>query len=107
MITRKALQQILDAAQKAEDDGPCWCTDEDCELGHEDPALYPSHVVSFVTSDGRLDKASNEQYLCWSWGVDGAFEDVTEYPQNWPDFAERMVVVERATGQWYPATAYL
>lgn len=104
MITAKALKQVLDAAQKSADEGPCFCDDEDCEYDHDDPSQAPTHAITFVTADGRLDKAENKKCLSRrGWGIDGPLEFVLDHPQCFPEDAPRMVVIERATGQWWPA----
>ncbi len=107
MITKKALQQALAGAQEAEEEGPCFCVDEECEFGHEEGAVPATHVITYVTSDGRLDTAENKEVLGPRWGYDADLDGVLDFPQNWPEDAPRMVVIERETGQWYPATAYL
>ena len=107
MITSKALQQILVGAQQSEDDGPCYCQAEDCEGDHEEPEMYPSHCVAFVTADGSLDKAANRHCLGKPWGIDGPLEYVLDHPQNFPDDADRMVVVDRETHEWRPVSDYL
>ncbi len=110
MITDRALQQVLAAAKKAVDEGPCYCLDEGCEfeeLGHEDPEQYPTHCVTFVRPDGSLDEAENKHCLGPKWGIDGPLEFVTDHPTTYPDDAPRMVIIERATGAWACADAYL
>ncbi len=107
MITDKALRQVLDAAQKAEDEGPCFCDDEDCDDGHEYGAEPATHVSTFVTPNGQLDKKLNRTYLGPDWGYDGDLETVTD-PALWPsEHVSNVVVVDRATGAWRPVTDYL
>lgn len=107
MISDKALQQVLDGAQKEADQGPCFCVDPVCEDDHEDPDQYPSHAITFVKPDGQLDKADNKTYLGKPWGVDGPYNFVIDHPQTYPDDAPRLVIVDRATGEWCCATACL
>jgi hypothetical protein len=107
MITQEALGQVLAGAQQAEEEGPCWCTDEDCDLGHEDPELYPTHVVTFVTPDGDLDEAENEEYLGQPWGTEGTLGIATDHPTTFPQDAPRMVIVDRATGEWVCADRFV
>jgi hypothetical protein len=106
MITKKALRQVLDGAQKREDEGPCWCTDEDCEEPHSDGEERATHISTFVTSNGQLDTRLNKKYLGLTWGYDGDIETVTD-PALWPDNTTNVVVVERATREWAPITDYL
>lgn len=107
MITNKALQQVLDEAQKVEDEGPCFCNNEDCEEPHADDEEPATHVSTFVTSSGQLDKKLNRKYLGSDWGYDGDLETVTD-SALWPDGADNtVVVVERATGAWCPLADYL
>lgn len=107
MITSKALRQVLEAAQRSEDEGPCFCLDEDCEYGHDEPDRFPSHCVTFVNADGSLDVRENKEYLAHPWGVDGPLDYVTDHPISFPEDAPRMVIIDRATGQWCCATDYL
>jgi len=107
MITNKALQRVLDAAQKSFEEGPCYCLDEDCEDDHEEPEQYPSHCVTFVKPDGSLDEADNKHCLGKKWGIDGPLDYVTDHPISFPEDAPRMVIIDRATGDWVCATDYL
>lgn len=110
MISSKALQEVLDAAQVAADNGPCFCTEDDCEWeenGHGEPEEYPSHAVTFVKPNGDLDRAENKHCLGRPWGIDGPLGFVTDHPTTYTDDAPRMVIVDRATGAWCCATAYL
>jgi hypothetical protein len=106
VINAKALRQVLEAAQQAEDEGPCFCDDEDCDDGHEYGAEPATHVSTFVTPNGQVDTRLNKKYLGPRWGLDGDFETVTD-PALWPDNATNMVVVDRATGDWAPITDHL
>ncbi len=105
MITNKAAQQALNGVTAMENE-LCFCHDEDCEGYHPDhgPA---THVITFVTPDGALDRAENSEYLGWPWGAGGDLVNALDYPQTFPEVADQMVVIERATGVWRVASSYL
>ncbi|MFJ5984279.1 hypothetical protein [Lentzea sp. NPDC092896] len=105
MITEQALIQVLEAAQQAEDEGPCFCLEPDCEEPHADDEEPATHVSTFVTSTGQVDTRLNKQYLGPDWGYDGDLETVTD-PALWPA-GSNAIVVERATGAWCALDDYL
>jgi hypothetical protein len=106
VITGKALRAVLEAAQTAEDEGPCFCVDPDCEEPHAEDEVPATHVATFVTSSGQLDKKLNRKYLGPDWGFDGDLETVTD-PALWPGDGSNAVVVDRATGAWCLLAEYL
>lgn len=107
MITRKAAQKLLDGIATWEQDY-CFCVDPDCESGLDHGVQPPTHAITFITPSGALDTAENAEYLGGpGWGYCGDLDDVLDYPQNFPEVADQMVVIERATGRWQLASAYL
>lgn len=106
MIIGKAARQILDGIDRWERDY-CFSTDPDCECELDHGTEQPTHAIAFVTDNGALDKAANKEFLGPAWGYCGALDDVLDYPQQFPEVADQIVVIDRTTGECHLASSYL
>jgi hypothetical protein len=106
VITSKAAQQVLNGAKRDQRDY-CFSTDPDCECELDHGSEPATHAITFVTDKGALDTASNKHALGPGWGICGELDYVLDYPQNFPEFADRLIVIDLTTGDCQPASRYL
>lgn len=105
MITSKAVQQVLDGITRYEQD-LCFSDDPECECELDHDAEPATHGITYVIPNGSLDKAANKYVFGPPWGGCGDLDTVLDQPNEFPDDRSRMVVIERHTRSWLPASAY-
>lgn len=106
MLTEQAAHELLEGLNTEDDSLHCYCTSDDCDLDKnhiEDEGLSrPRFGMAFVTADGRLDHAANNEAYGWNHGEcvqDAA--DVAISLRDYAEYIEEIVVIDRVTGQWW------
>lgn len=111
MLTTKAARQLLKGLAAEDDHMHCYCTSDDCDFDGNHPAEegrgVPRFGIAFVTEDGRLDRAANQEAYGWDHGnlIQDAKDAVLEL-RDYAEYIDDLVVIDRETGQWWDGTEF-
>lgn len=111
MLTTKAARKLLDGLNAEDDYMHCYCTSDDCTVDKnhiaDEGLSRPRFGIAYVTADGKLDHAANQEAYGWDHG--SLMPDAANAADELADFAEYiddLVVIDRKTGQWWNGTEF-
>ena len=111
MLTKKAARQLLDGLNAEDDHMNCYCVSDECTLDknhiEDDGGSRPRFGIAYVTPDGQLDHAANIEAHGWKHGglVSDAHNVLGEL-EEFAEYIEDRVVIDRETGQWWDGPAF-